>query len=98
MLKSSMNPMALPNTRSTSACLRCSGVTADPSAISSDMRIISLPYAPRRSDCAYCSERCEDGLLPITALLDTSVNRGLEVGLGLLRPPHLPARASRQGV
>jgi hypothetical protein len=37
--------MALPKTCSTSASLRCSGVRADPSAISSDIRSV-LPYGP----------------------------------------------------
>src|SRR5918994_5701108 len=45
MLKSSINPMALPKIRSTSASLRCSGVRADPSVISSDIRSV-LPYGP----------------------------------------------------
>src|SRR5215208_4219434 len=64
MLKSSMNPMALPKTRSTSASLRCSGVTADPPAISSDMRIISLPHTPHQSVCGYRSENCGEGASP----------------------------------
>src|SRR5918993_871130 len=45
MLKSSINPMALPKIRSTSASLRCSGVRADPSVISSDIRSV-LPCGP----------------------------------------------------
>src|ERR687890_616331 len=38
-------PLPPPKTRSTSASLRCSGVRADPSAISSDIRP-DLPYGP----------------------------------------------------
>src|SRR5215212_5704879 len=45
MLKSSIIPMALSKTRSTSASLRCSGVRADRSAISSDIRAV-LPFRP----------------------------------------------------
>jgi hypothetical protein len=45
MLKISMNAMALPKTRSANASLRCSGVRAEPSAISSDMRISFFPIS-----------------------------------------------------
>src|SRR5215212_7910685 len=59
MLKSSINPMALPKTRSTSASLGCSGVRADRSAISSDMRPI-LPLWTLRAIIGTLANSHED--------------------------------------